>query len=84
MIQGELKAIRERFGTTKTHCARTLGITVQGYLLKERGDSPISGIELVKLARMYGVPLREAFPSYEPTADELMLAEELNELGTAA
>lgn len=77
-IQLELKDLRKRFGKTLTECADAIGITAEGYRLKEVGERPVTGFDLVRLADLYGMPLRAAFPSYEPTAQEVSLARHLN------
>lgn len=80
MLQAELKELRKRFGFPMARCAAALGCSIEGYRLKETGDSPTTGEELAKLADLYGMPLRAAFPSYNPTAGEQAL---VRHLGTA-
>ena len=78
MLIPELKKLRKQHsGVTLQNCADALGITIQGYLRKEKGEVPTTGIELAKLARLYEMPLRKAFPSYNPTDGEMLLAKEL-------
>jgi transcriptional regulator with XRE-family HTH domain len=78
-IPVELKALRQHRARSLAQCAAVLGITVEGYRLKESGKSPITGQELAALADMYGMALSEAFPSYEPTESERRLARHISE-----
>lgn len=77
-IPVELKALRQHQGRSLAECATVLGISVEGYRLKERGVSPVTGQELAALADMYGKPLADAFPSYEPTESERRLARHIS------
>jgi len=79
MAQVNLQRVRLSFGKSRAECARALGITVEGYRLKELGRIDVTGAELAKLADLFGVPLRVAFPEYEPTDAELALARHLRE-----
>ena len=74
MIQSELKDLRDRFGFTLKQCADALECSVEAYRRKELGSIPISGIELSRLADLYQMPLRAAFPSYRPSAAEVSFA----------
>ena len=78
MIQAELKDLRKRFGYTLAQCGAVLGISAEGYRLKEENQSPLSGQELALLADLFGVPFRRAFPSYRPSPAEQSLARHLN------
>lgn len=78
-IPVELKALRLHQRKSLADCAAALGLTVEGYRLKERGISPISGEELAALADMYEMPLAAAFPSYEPTESERRLARHISD-----
>lgn len=77
-VPAELKDLRKRFGFTLARCADVLGLTIEGYRLKENGIVPVSGPELARLADLYGMPLSAAFPSYIPTPGERSLAKHLN------
>lgn len=74
MLQQELKERRTERGLPLSACAEALNCSVEGYRLKEKGERPISGEELAKLADLYGLSIRDAFPSYEPTEGERALA----------
>lgn len=77
--QVNLQRVREAFGRSRAECALALGITPEGYRLKETGVSGVTGFDLARLADFFGVPLRIAFPEYEPTAEERALARHLKD-----
>ena len=79
MPQVDLQGARTRYGRSRIDCAATLGISVEGYRQKEKGLIGVTGGELAQLADLYGVPLSEAFPGYEPTDDERALARHLSD-----
>lgn len=79
MITDEIKALRDSRGWTQREVARRLDWNHETYRQKEVGILGVSGPQLAELARVYDVPIREAFPSWEPTENEKMLAEELGE-----
>ncbi|HEX7090895.1 MAG TPA: hypothetical protein VF192_12215 [Longimicrobiales bacterium] len=56
-----------------------MGITPEGYRLKELGYVGVTGTDLARLADLFGVPLRAAFPEYEPTEDERALVRHLKD-----
>lgn len=76
----DMVALREAKGWAGREFARQLGMLPETYRLKEVGKSGVTGAELARMARACGVPLMEAFPSYEPTEGERALAEELGEV----
>lgn len=77
MTQVNLQRVRLRFGKSRADCARALGISLEGYRLKETGAISITGPELARLADLFGVPLWEAFPEYQPTDGERALIRHL-------
>lgn len=77
MAQVNLQRVRLAFGRSREECAQALGITTEGYRLKEIGRSPVTGFDLARLADLFGVPLTVAFPEYEPSADERALVRHL-------
>lgn len=79
MTQVDLQGARIRYGHSRSDCGKALGITGEGYRLKETGASGITGGELAKLADFYGVPLAEAFPGYQPTDEERALVRHLSD-----
>lgn len=78
MVQAELKDLRKRFGYTLAQCGAVLGISAEGYRLKESSSLPLTGQELALLADFFGVPFHRAFPSYRPSPAEQSLARHLN------
>lgn len=78
MIQEELKDLRRRYGFTLAKCGEVLGMSAEGYRLKEKGLAPLTGQELALLADLFGMPVSAAFPSYRPTPAERSLARHLN------
>lgn len=72
-----LKDLRERAGLTQQVCADALGIKVQTYCMKEQGQRGVEPEELALLADLYGLPLTEAFPGYEPSEGDRSLARHL-------
>lgn len=78
MIQAELKDLRRRFGFTLAKCGETLGMSAEGYRLKEEGKTPLTGEELALLADLFGMPIRAAFPSFKPSPAEASLARHLS------
>jgi transcriptional regulator with XRE-family HTH domain len=75
-----MKKLRVSRGWAQREVARRVGWNHETYRQREAGILSIEGPELAQLARVYEVPLRSAFPSYEPTDGERVLAEELSEV----
>jgi transcriptional regulator with XRE-family HTH domain len=80
MVTAEMKALRTSRDWSQREVAERVGWNPETYRLKEVGKIGITGAELAQLARVYEVPIRDAFPSWEPTEGERMLAEELGEV----
>lgn len=80
MVKDEMRALRSSRGLSQREVARRLGMNHETYRQKEAGIIGITGAELAQLARVYEVGIREAFPSWEPTEGEKILAEELGEV----
>lgn len=83
-MQADLQATRDRYRRSRAECADALGITTEGYRLKEAGMVRVTGFDLARLADLFGVPLQEAFPGYEPTEEEQALVRHLSATGEAA
>lgn len=78
MLTDEMKEARKVSGKSAREVALALGLTSgEAYRLKEIGKVGITGAELALLARLYGRPMSEIFPSYEPTEGEALLVAEL-------
>ena len=78
MLKTEMKVARIMAGKSTKDAAEALGLkSGEAYRLKELGKVGITGAELALLARLYGRPMAEVFPSYEPTEGEALLVSEL-------
>jgi len=77
-VAAEMLMFRRRHGISTATAGRVLGISGEGYRLKERGGSA-TGPELAALAEAFGETLATAFPSYRPTPHERALARHLAE-----
>ncbi|MBA4159237.1 MAG: XRE family transcriptional regulator [Gemmatimonadetes bacterium] len=76
-LPAELYAARVRAGRSLEQAAAAAGMSREAYRKREEGVVAPTGPELALLAEFYERPLRECFPSYRPTAGELLLAEAL-------
>ena len=56
-IYEKIKALRNFKGVRQKQIAVALGVTVQSYSLKERGERPITTSELEKIAKELNVPV---------------------------
>lgn len=78
MLLEEMKARRLEAGLSFHRVGVALGITGEGYRQKERGNNRVTGAELAILARLYGMAIQEAFPSYVPTEGEVLLSQQID------
>jgi hypothetical protein len=78
MLESNMKAFRARHALSVKRAGALLGISGEGYRLKEAGKAPIAGTELARLAESCGESLSSAFPSYRPTPDELALLRQMS------
>jgi DNA-binding XRE family transcriptional regulator len=58
-----LTEIRKTQGITKTEMAKRLGLSLNGYGLKEKGESPLTLQEARKIAKMFGLTIDALFYS---------------------
>jgi transcriptional regulator with XRE-family HTH domain len=56
-----VKAARVNVGMTQRAAAQALGISLNGYAIKERGQGKFYAHELAKLSQLYGVGLLNFF-----------------------
>src|SRR5690606_40108989 len=77
-VAAEMLMFRRRNGISTAAAGQVLGISGEGYRLKERAGSA-TGPELAALAEAFGETLGTAFPSYRPTPHERALARHLAE-----
>lgn len=68
-----IKELRTERGLKQSEVAARLGVSQPAYHgLENRGEG-LDLAYLIALARVYGLPLSEAFPDYVPTADERLI-----------
>lgn len=79
-IAREIRGLREKRNWSRREVARRLGWNHETYRQKEAAILAATGAELAEIARVYGLQVRDAFPSYEPTKGERLLAEQLGEV----
>lgn len=77
MLTEEMKVARILAGKSTREAGFALGLKGETYRQKELGNIGINGAELALLARLYGKPMAELFPSYQPSEGEALLVDEM-------
>lgn len=63
-IRARMVELRTNAEKTQTQCANALGVAQNTYAEMESGECPVRRRDLVTLSVLYGLNLRQAFPSY--------------------
>lgn len=79
-IARQIRKLRRDRELSIAAVAEKLGMNAETYRLKETAGIGVTGAELAQIARMYDLRLRDAFPAWEPSEGELILAQELSEV----
>lgn len=64
-ITQRMRELREAHGRTQQECAEALGVAQPTYAEMEHDKGRVRRRDLVTLAVLYGMPLEEAFPTFE-------------------
>lgn len=69
-MQEKLLILRNKNKFTKTKVAKEIGVTLQTYTAKERGDIEFTSDEMFKISDLFGIEISEIFlPRYHQNGD---------------